>query len=65
MTTTGLLYLQHHIEARPNDELGDGETLFNPEKYQPRLKLTSDNFNCLIEHKDFKIKPDGEIEWLF
>ncbi|MEJ7627487.1 MAG: hypothetical protein WKF35_11530 [Ferruginibacter sp.] len=57
-------YLQHHLEARPDGELGDGETLFNPDKYQPRLKLSSDNFNCLIENHDFKMNNDGNIIWI-
>ncbi len=64
MTTTGYLYCQFHLEASPDGELGDGDTLFNPEKYQPRLKLSADNFNCIIENKDFKIKSDGSIEWI-
>lgn len=64
MTTTGYLYCQFHLEARPDGELGDGDTLFNPEKYQPRLKLSADNFNCIIENKDFRIKSDGSIEWI-
>lgn len=58
------IFLQNVIEARSNDELGDGETLFNPDKYQARLKLTAANFKCLIEGKDFEIKPDGEILWI-
>lgn len=58
------IFLQNVIEARSNDELGDGETLFYPDKYQARLKLTAANFKCLIEGKDFEIKPDGEIMWI-
>ncbi|MGH2647820.1 MAG: hypothetical protein ACRDE8_09650, partial [Ginsengibacter sp.] len=61
---SGLLYCQNHIEARPDSELGDGDTKFNPEKYQSRLKLTSNNFNCLIENLDFIISNDGNVEWL-
>lgn len=57
-------YLQHHTEARPDSELGDGDTIFNPEKYQPRLKLSAANFNCLIENIDFIFKIDGTIELL-
>ena len=64
MTTTGYLYCQFHKEARPDGDLGDGETSFNPEKYQPRLKVSSDKFNCLIENHDFNFKNDGTLEWL-
>ncbi|MDZ4844834.1 MAG: HNH endonuclease domain-containing protein [Chitinophagales bacterium] len=63
MTTTGYLYCQFHSEARPDNELGDGDTMFNPEKYQARLKLRPDEFNCLVEGKHFEIKPDGKIDW--
>lgn len=59
------IFLQNHIEARPDKELEDGETVFIPEKYQPRLKLTANNFKFLIEGKHFEIKPDGTIEWIF
>ncbi len=55
------IFLQNVIEARENDELGDGETRFNPDKYQPRLKLTAQNLRCLVEHTHFEVKPDGEI----
>lgn len=64
-TGAPLVYLQNHIEARPNDKLGDGETLFNSERYQSRLKLVANNFKCAIEDKHFSIKLDGEIKWLF
>lgn len=58
------IFLQNILEARPDKELGDGETEFIPEKYQPRLKLTAENFNFLREGSHFNIKPDGSIEWL-
>jgi CRISPR-associated endonuclease Csn1 len=63
------VFLENIIEARSDEELKntghtkDGETEFNPEKYQPRLKLTADNLDCLFEGIDFEIKPDGEIKW--
>ncbi len=60
--STGYLYLQHHLEARPNDILGKLEEKdFIPEKYQPRLFLNVDKLNCMIEGIDFSIMPDGEI----
>lgn len=55
------VYIQHHAEARPDPELGLGQTKIDINKYQPRLKLVANNFNCLIEGKDFEIKLDGEI----
>ncbi|MDR0437964.1 MAG: hypothetical protein LBH22_06650 [Bacteroidales bacterium] len=64
------LFLENIIEARSDDELKKaginpaGETEFNPEKYQPRLKLTADKLSCLFEGKDFEIKPDGTITWI-
>lgn len=63
-TGAPLIYLQNHIEARPNDELGDGETIFDPLKCQARLKLVASKFTCAIEEKHFKIELDGEIKWL-
>lgn len=59
------IYLQFHLEARQNDLLGDGDTVFDPKKYQYRLKLKADKFTCALEKKHFEIKPDGEIKWLF
>lgn len=58
------IYLQNHIEARPNELLGDGDTQFDPAKYQHRLKLKADKFTCALEGKHFEIKPDGQINWL-
>lgn len=61
MGTTGYLYCQNHVEARPDGELGGGDTVLAPTKYQPRLKLSAAKFHCLIEHLDFVVKPDGKI----
>ena len=58
---TSYLYLQNHIEARPDNELEKGEKTFDPNKYQPRLEFTADKMNCLFENYDFIMKPDGEI----
>lgn len=55
------VYLQYHAEARQDSELGLGQTKIDTNIYQPRLKLVANNFNCLIEGKDFEIKIDGEI----
>ncbi len=65
------IYLQNHLEARPEQELGkldkgkNGYSAFDPDSYQYRLFLTADKLNCLIENKDFVMKPDGKIIWLF
>jgi translation initiation factor IF-3 len=58
------LFLQNHIEARRNELLDDGDTEFNQDKYQYRLKIKADKFKCAIEHKDFEVKLDGQIVWL-
>ena len=60
---TAYLYLQNHIEARPDNELDKGEKAFDPNKYQPRLEFTADKMNCLFENVDFKIMPDGRIQF--
>lgn len=62
-SATGYLYCQFHLEARPDNELDDGDTGFNPDNFQPRLKISPDHFNCLIERVDFKLTPDGEIKF--
>lgn len=61
---TAYLYLQNHIEARPDTELEKGEKIFDPSKYQPRLEFTADKMNCLFENIDFKMKPDGTIDFI-
>jgi len=64
-TGAPLIYLQSHIEARPNDQLKDGDTIFDYSKYQYRLKVVASNFKCAVEDKHFEIKPDGRIIWKF
>ena len=59
------IYLQNHIEARSNDELGNGEKTLNFEIYQPRVFLTAEKFTCAIEGRDFSVDLDGTIRWLF
>ena len=58
------VYLQNHIEARPDNVLGDGNTLYNAIEYQGRLKLTAKNLNCLIENRDFIVSNEGKIKLL-
>ena len=62
---TPFIYLQNHLEASPNDKLGSGDTIFDSTKYQARLQLVSNNFTCAIEGRDFIVKLDGEIKFLF
>lgn len=64
MTTSGIIYSQFHLEARANNELGDGDTKFKTEIYQARLKLTVDNMNCLFEGEHFTIQPDGNFVFI-
>ena len=61
--STVYVYLQNHIEARSNDELGSGEKDLNLEAYQSRVFLGASKFKAAIESIDFEIKPDGMIEW--
>lgn len=64
-TGTSLIYLQNHLEARSNDILGDGDTKFNADLYQPRLRLVANNFLCAIEGKHFELMINGDVKWLF
>lgn len=61
----GRLYLQHHLEARNDKELGDGPSKIDFNNLQPRYFISKDNFNFAIEGRDFEIKPDGNIIWKF
>lgn len=62
---TAYLYLQNHLEAKPDSDLETPEISFDVTKYQSRLMLKINKLNCIVENYDFKIKPDGIIEWLF
>jgi hypothetical protein len=62
--STVYLYLQHHLEARPNDVLGNGDNEIKFDKYQPRIFLNASKFTCALEGLHFEIKPDGVIEWI-
>jgi CRISPR-associated endonuclease Csn1 len=59
------IFLQNHLESRSDNELDDGDTSFNENKYQYRLKLKVDKLNCIIEEDDFIMKPDGNIIFKF
>ncbi|MEM3373499.1 MAG: HNH endonuclease domain-containing protein [Candidatus Anstonellales archaeon] len=61
----GRIYLQHHLEARSDKELGDGPSKIDFNNLHYRYFISKENFNFAIEGKDFEIKPDGEIIWKF
>lgn len=63
--STIYIYLQHHLEARKDEELGTGEKDIAFDRYQPRIFLTAAKFKCALEGKDFNVNPDGSINWLF
>ncbi len=58
------IYLINHIDSRTKDILQKEEVKnIDTTKYQAKLALTADKFNCAIEGKDFEMKPDGQIKW--
>lgn len=59
--STVYIYCQNHIEARSNDELGNGEKDLDFNRLQPRVFLGASKFNAALESRDFEITPDGEI----
>ncbi len=62
--STVYVYCQNHIEARNNEELGNGEKDVNLENYQSRVFLNASKFNAAIENKHFEVAPDGVIIWM-
>lgn len=63
--STVYLYFQNHIEARKNDELGNGDKDLNLDAYQSRIFLASSKFTAAVEEKHFEINLDGTINWKF
>jgi CRISPR-associated endonuclease Csn1 len=57
------LYLQHHIEARRDEELGDGDSKINFDVPNPRILISKTNLNFLVEGKHFDIAIDGIIKF--
>ncbi|MFO7444793.1 MAG: hypothetical protein R6W90_00430, partial [Ignavibacteriaceae bacterium] len=57
----GRIKFKHHLEARKDNLLGGGESFVDFNRNQPKLRLSKNNLNFLIEGKDFSITPDGEI----
>lgn len=58
------IYLQNHIEARNEISKEEDYTLFERNKYQARLTLVANSFNCLVENRDFVISDMGKINLL-
>lgn len=58
------IYLQNHIEARNEIPRNEEFTIFDNNKYQARLTLVANGFNCLIEQRDFIVLDTGKLQWL-
>ena len=55
------IYLQNHLDARSEIPKDENYTSFDEKKYQARLTLVANGFNCLIEYRDFIITDTGKI----
>lgn len=62
--STVYVYCQNHIEARDNEELGNGDKNLDFDNYQSRVFLNASKFTAAFEGKDFEVMPDGEIKWI-
>ena len=58
------IYLQNHIEARNEINKDEDCTVFDESKYQARLTLVANSFNCLIENRDFVVTEQGKLKML-
>ena len=58
--STSYLYLQHHLEARPDSLIPQDECEVVIGSNQSRLKLTADKCNFLIEGKEFEFTPESK-----
>ena len=61
----GMLSLTFHQEARPSIDLKDknGEWRIG-EDVRPKIKLTHNQTNFLVEGIDFRLTLSGDVEWL-
>ena len=59
----GRIQFQHHIEARPDKDLGYGSSKVDFNNLEPRYLLSPVSFNFLIEDLDFTISNDGKIHF--
>ena len=58
------IYLQNHLEARNEINKDEDFTVFDESKYQARMTLVANSFNCLIESRDFIVTEMGLIKLL-
>lgn len=63
--STVYIYCQNHLEARSNEELGNGDKDLSFEALQSRVFLGASKFNAALENRDFEITLDGEINLRF
>lgn len=55
------IYLTHHNDAENTESDDSFSTSYNNENLESKIRLTPNNFNCLIEGKDFIIDALGKI----
>lgn len=70
----GRISFKYHLNSMSEDKLKDemnkrnlppaGASKLDFENPIPKLRLSRENFNFAIEHKDFDINTDGSIRWL-
>ena len=74
----GRIKFQHHLDARNDEQLlidfpkesfgvkgKNGFSKFSTDFIQPRLLLSPNSLNCIIEKVDFTIGLDGKIRFLY
>ncbi|QOI97279.1 MAG: hypothetical protein HRU69_07160 [Flammeovirgaceae bacterium] len=70
----GRIRFRHHIDSRADNDLKKLEKTFGKAIWQgfsnvnlktpyPKLKLSKDNLNFVVEGYDFEVKRDGTIKW--
>lgn len=61
----GKIELRHHQEARPKNELnGTGGKYISTDEYRPRINISHNQLDVLVEGYDFEINILGEIKRL-
>jgi len=68
----GRIKFKHHLLSKPPDKIekeqkneSDEKSIFNFNHLKPIYRLSRSAFNFAIEGKDFEIKADGSVSWLF
>lgn len=60
-----MLSLTFHQEARPSSDLKDKNGAWRiGEDVRPKIKLTHNQTNFLVEGIDFRLTLSGDVEWL-